>query len=79
MRLDFHLDPVKDPEENDIRVEARDSQNYFWNVWATKTDREPSHRLQSDPIKIGENVELGASTLTISFVDSVTGARTNLT
>ena len=79
MRLDFHLDPVLDPEDGDIRVEVRDAKNYFWNVWATKADREPSHRLQSDPIRIGINVELGTTNLTISFVDPVTGARTNLT
>ena len=79
MHLDFHLDPVLDPEGSDLRVEVRDSKNYFWNVWATKTDTEPSHRLQSDPIRTGKNVELGTSNLTISFVDPVTGARTNLT
>lgn len=79
MRLDFYIDSVIDPEGDEIRVEVRDSKNYFWNVWAILKPGELNHILQSDPVYIGKNVELGSSDLTISFVDSKTGARTNVT
>ncbi len=53
MRLNFHLDPVQDPEDNDMTIEIRDSVNYFWNVWAVKKEGEEQHTLLSDPVKIG--------------------------
>ena len=85
MRLNFHLDPVIEPEGHEMRVEIRDSVNHFWNVWTVNKpgpkpgEVEAAQTLQSDPVKIGFNAQLGASTLTLSFTDIVTGARTNVT
>ena len=79
MRLNFHLDPVADPEDDDMIIEIRDSVNHFWNVYAVLKEGEVQHTILSDPVKIGFNAQLGASELKLSFIDIKTGASTNFT
>ena len=79
MRLRQTLKEVQDPEGDDILVETRDYTNPFWNLWTVTLEQQTNMTIYSDDIVIGFNAELGKSDVIVSYKDTVTGARTNIT
>jgi len=79
MRLRQTLAEVQDPESKSILVETRDYTNPFWNLWTVSLEQQTNMTIYSDDIVIGFNAKLGKSNVTVSFKDTVTGVRFNIT